>query len=87
MNPTDEQIKKFWERCGFWQYTIWHGFMGLTSHKEWIDPKGDIYGDNLPPIDLNNLFKYAVPKLKRDGYGFWLRPVHRNEYAVAINWL
>jgi len=54
MEPTQEQIKEFWEWCGFqkkkgagyWQPST---YLTLTL--------------DLPPIDLNNLFKYAVPKL------------------------
>lgn len=51
--PTEAQIKEFWEWCG------------LTRIKRgWKFPDGDALIDcGNPPIDLNNLFKYAVPKL------------------------
>lgn len=55
MQPTDEQIRKFWEWCGFdyvGGYTI-----------EWIAPDTTLTFDALPAIDLNNVFKWAVPKL------------------------
>ena len=69
MKPTEEKIKRFWEWCGF----------TVTS-------KGVIYGDaimvddschhimELPEIDLNNLFKYAVPKL----HAYVLQSFHKN---------
>lgn len=68
--PTDEQIKKFWEWCGFKKELIpfttqegfWEHEMMLTV------PSGDKYRvgmDEFPEIDHNNLFKYAVPKLTR----------------------
>jgi hypothetical protein len=55
--PTQEQIQKFWEWCGRFQ---------SKDQKDtgwWIYPNGEII-HGLPVIDLNNLFKYAVPKLK-----------------------
>jgi len=64
--PNKEQIREFWEWCEFklqpnvislgtidWPDYVWHDSEG--------NPRPD---EGLPPIDLNNLFKYAVPKLK-----------------------
>lgn len=48
MKPTDEQVKEFWERCDVPTY------VRLIDGK-WV---------NILPIDLNNLFKYAVPRLE-----------------------
>ena len=64
--PTEAQIKEFWEWCG-WQI--------LKTDSSWVSirPDGSSYMSTvdekcLPllwePIDLNNLFLYAVPKLK-----------------------
>ena len=58
-DPSQEQIKEFWEWCGFREvysqttpsYWLW-----------WLSPEGSRM-QKLPPIDPNNLFKYAVPKL------------------------
>ena len=47
MKPTDEQVRKFWEWCGF---TFCDDGIAAT----------------MPLIDLNNLFKWAVPKLSQD---------------------
>ena len=54
-----EQIKQFWEWCGFWTETgqLWH----------FPEPEGHRFLFNLPKIDLNNLFKYAVPKVREKG--------------------
>jgi hypothetical protein len=49
--------QKFWEWCGFTRYDRW-----TTNEQGWKAPNGDKFLD-APPIDLNNLFKYAVPKL------------------------
>ena len=63
--PTKEQIKKFWEKCGL-HYTVPY----------WLDKNdalafyGEVYSELLRNLDLNNLFKYAVPlvlaKIGRD---------------------
>jgi len=49
MEPTWEQIKEFWEKIGL----PYSGYGNAKREK----------AKNLPPIDLNNLFKYAVPKV------------------------
>ncbi len=49
--PTQEQVKEFWEWCGF----------RVTPHYKWcVDPSNNYCG-KYPPIDLNNLFLWAVP--------------------------
>ena len=60
--PTQEQRKKLWEKCGF-----------RHQVEDWYEePNGDIV--QLPPIDLNNLFKYAVPNFK---YCDLTKPEHK----------
>jgi len=53
--PTEVQVKEFWERYGFtdrYDYDTGCGY--------WEHVGGDADPD-LPPTDLNNLFKHAVP--------------------------
>lgn len=78
--PTEAQIKEFWEWCGF----NW-----VSSYDCFTMPEGDekalmFNGD----IDLNNLFKYAVPKAVEE---LRVRPDVRhihNAYAKLFNiWL
>lgn len=63
--PTQEQIKEFWEWCGF-THNIGSKMWNYGKYKEtnawWVAPNGKKYVD-LPLIDPNSLFKYAVPKL------------------------
>ena len=56
--PAAEQIKKFWEWCGFrLDYGMWYSPVK--------DSLGREHGRIAPPeLDLNNLFKYAVPKME-----------------------
>lgn len=54
MKPTDEQIKEFWEWCG--QVTV----RRVRSHEPGSFRDQAYY----PTLDLNNLFKYAVPNLE-----------------------
>jgi hypothetical protein len=65
--PTKEQIKKFWEWCGFKPITTAEKYPEISTNRPddivaWNYPDGN--GDyHLPEIDLNNIFRYAVPKL------------------------
>ena len=54
MNPTQEQMKVVWEWCGFEYREGWV--------RPWVYPLSlnHLHG-NMPKINLNNLFKYAVP--------------------------
>ena len=54
--PTQEQIKELWGWCEF-KFKL----SASENPHYWIDPFGRAMA-KLPPIDLNNLFKYAVPK-------------------------
>ena len=61
--PTEEQIKEFWERCGFTK-RISDGGHGYIYGLEYWSYPGSLSSITEPlPIDLNNLFKWAVPKL------------------------
>lgn len=56
MEPSE--VKEFWEEYGFLlEFDDAHYY----CYGHWRNPKGD-YIIELPPIDLNNLFLYAVPK-------------------------
>jgi hypothetical protein len=51
LQPSEQELCEFWGWCGF-----------RHQCEDWYEePNGEI--SQLPPIDLNNLFKYAVPKL------------------------
>ncbi len=75
--PTEAQIREFWEGCGFREKADWKrkGFHYEATVKcpNRIPPNpssvDEEYGiTHLPRIDLNNLFKYAVPKLQEMDY-------------------
>lgn len=63
MKPTEAQRRRFWEWCGF---TLGKSknkdsvFYGWTTY---IYPDNPIPVVNVPTLDLNNLWQYAVPKL------------------------
>lgn len=90
MEPTKEQIQWFWEQCGFRygegivefpdsgiseRINGWH-----YSDKSFVPVWATLNG-GLPPIDLNNLFKYAVPKLG----GLQLENVTDYGFTVRVN--
>jgi hypothetical protein len=64
--PTESEIEELWKWCGFkevlsrelWQYEKYRE----TNHW-WEAPSGRKFLE-LPELDLNNLFEYAVPKLQ-----------------------
>jgi len=53
----DAIARKIWEWCGFTRYDLWS-----TRGQGWKAPNGDKF-PNTPELTLDNLFKYAVPKL------------------------
>ncbi len=83
MKPNNEQIKESWEWCGL-EYTAPY----------WVEVDGVVafYGESKPEylgsINLNNLFKYAVPKAVEE---LRIRPDVRhihNAYGKLFNmWL
>jgi len=61
--PTEAEIKRFWEWCGFKAGTP---ASNGVFYWDLDSPTGEhlYFSLDLPPIDLNNLFKYAVPGIK-----------------------
>jgi hypothetical protein len=89
--PTEQEIEKFWKWCGF---TERGGFPVWPDGKTW--PQRDV---KLPAINLNNLFKYAVPRLPtgsllwyggNKGYGVCINNPHvesdNQDPALALFW-
>src|SRR3990167_6103090 len=58
--PTKKQIKEFWKRCGY-KALCKPDEYGVQAWRHSMDSRPTL---SLPKIDLNNLFKYAVPKLQ-----------------------
>ena len=54
MKPTEEQIKELWRWCGF----------GMDGVGIWHCPGGIREYGAMPKPTLDNLFKWAVPKLQ-----------------------
>ena len=83
--PTEEQIKEFWEWCGCVQAQgkLRRDFHYKSGQKvgDWRYPDGSStqYG-RLPRIDLNPLFNWAVPKL------FWTVGPERWA-SIMKNWI
>jgi len=69
--PTQEQIKEFWEWCGFKHPTEKQAMWAKDPAEWWL------WSDNLayarpetPKLDLNNLFKYVVPEVMERNQNF-----------------
>ena len=72
--PTQEQIKRFWEHCGF--EVILDSYTEAPTDRWQIPSGGMINGrtwcfQNQVSINLNNLFRYAVPLLKETCEEWW----------------
>jgi len=98
--PTQEQVKEFWEWCGFKKVD------NPTVYCKWAYcyPDGNLYSfKGFPPIDLNNLFKWAVPGAIQEMLGElsydrrsavralfkeWLNnnPNGTDDFALALFW-
>lgn len=62
MKPTKEQIKNFWEWCGFTNLVYEQGVWEFR----WFYIDDERRRQELPPIDLNSLFQWAIPQLRKD---------------------
>lgn len=80
--PSKDEIREFWEWCGF----RWDG-EDFPGKGFWLNPNGFSYCwpnehltsfELLPHIAPNNLFKFAVPKLKTE---------FRNWKSVLHDWV
>ena len=91
MEPTEEQIKKFWERWGFtFNGTYWRHPKGYYFDS--VDGAGFAGGEDIswysrrpPHLDLSNLFEYAVPKLGKTLIGIDFIPPYRKQKEWLCN--
>jgi len=82
MKPNGEQAKKFWKKFGFSQERV-KGVYDIGYSNMWKNDKG-YWHSALPPITLDNLFKYAVPKL--EGVGISRKFETRGERIVPTEY-
>lgn len=78
--PTKDQVRKLWEWCGLSHkvFPVVFGPEGSPNTGWYV---GDKYiGPMQPYLDLNNLFRYAVPKVNKQGYA-----VETLTYARDVN--
>lgn len=85
MKPTEEQIKEFWEKIAdkieaFNAGRHYHFLFGDS----WYRGEQTSFASGIPVIDLNNLFKYAVPKLQDKGYMIELYSYECKGYKVSV---
>jgi hypothetical protein len=75
MDIKQEDLIKFWTWCGFVRdgVGIWH-----------CPNKIDEIGKATPKLDLNNLFKYAVPKLLEKNYELQLLAYTTKGFYISI---
>ena len=85
--PTQEQIKEFWEWCGL-RYECYDTPAFPNMGGAWIDTDDKLTNTEdpcePPPIDLNSLFKYAVPFVQDKGYMIELYSYEHKGYKVKV---
>ena len=87
--PSEVEIKEFWEWCGGLEYSR---LCGKTY--ELVMPDGGIVNCRVESVDLNSLFRYAVPKLDEHSapateyvMGVFCDAVYRHQDpALALFW-
>jgi hypothetical protein len=75
-----ERVQKIWE---------WAGFKWNNRIELWDDPIDGLISSILPPLTLDNLFKYVMPKLKAvsllwDGRTYDIAVVNNGEESGAF---
>jgi len=76
--PSNEEIKEFWEWCGF---TYIMNYDDSSIIEECRSPIGERL---VPTIDLNNLFRYAVPFLFSMGLQTHLASMSSTNHIAKI---
>ena len=78
---TDEQKRKLWEWVGFkWQGEFWVDPEGYTYN--WPMNPDETPEETMPPIDLNSLFRYAIPIV--DDHGAAALEWVMGEFCMAV---
>ena len=86
MKPTEEQKIEFWEKYGF----RWIKNEAYRAEGYWLSPDGNVNYSHtsssagFPTLDLNNLFKYAVPKLQEEGITVDLYGYENKSFAANL---
>ena len=83
--PTQEQLKKFWEWCGL---DLKHRFevadVGISICSKCGTTKPALLKlCSAPSLTLDNLFKYAVPKLQDMGYQIDIVCLEHKGFSVS----
>jgi len=74
--------KAFWEWCGLVQ--IQHADRYSSGTRNWVEYQLNGVRVDEPKFDLNDLFKYAVPKLQDKGYQIDIVCFEHKHFDVAI---
>ncbi len=89
--PTKEELNEFWKWCGFnYRQLTWLDTLHTRFEQEgWIYPDGTMGSTpeklfNLPTLDLNSLFKWAVPKLEHWHIQKTYKEFRREQVYVAV---
>jgi hypothetical protein len=89
MERTKEQITKFWEWCGF-RFVPQKESMRFGGKQDYWDTQNyyitpkNTKRHYLPTISIDNIFKYAIPKLQQEGNIIELTALECNSFECRI---
>ena len=81
MDIKQEDLIRFWNWVGCERKP--HPLAFDDDGKMWLYPDG-FYMPNLPVLDLNNIYRYAIPKLQKEGYATELTAYEHKGFKVRI---
>lgn len=101
--PTEEQVKRLWEWCGLViKRQIIHStqigpeFEGTDFERNYTYNKdGRLVSAGVLPVNLNNLFEYAIPRLQKEWHNWkpvlhdWIEGLTSNydRATLALFWI
>jgi hypothetical protein len=75
----EQELIKFWTWCGF----TYHSNNNCVPH--WEKPDSSLFSlKSNPKITLDNLYRYAIPKLQDKGYQIDIVCFEHKGFSVAI---
>lgn len=81
--PTQGQIERLWEWCGF-ETINYLDTSGKVCGTHYVSPDKSWGKSWFPPIDLNNLWQYAIPVVKKK-CGNWKSILHNWKAEVSAD--
>lgn len=91
MDIKQEELIRFWTWCGFKEHNKYFHYELSKRVKSWVDSLGELSNKdqcfgrgNLPELTLDNIYKWAIPKLQEKGYIVELTALEHKGFEAKI---